>query len=187
MPGAAGVTELDTLPALLKAAAQRDRQAFARLYKLSAPTLYAVALRMLRRRDLADDVLQESYLAIWQRAGQFDVERGQPLSWMIAIVRHRAIDRMRRQTRQPAICADLADVEDLAEAEPTGGDAQGTVARLALQRCLGRLKAGQQRAIRLAYCFGLTHEELARHLDVPLGTVKTWVRRGLLQLKECLN
>lgn len=181
------VSDVDTLADLLCAAGRGDRRAFARLYKLSSPVLYAVALRMLRRREAAEEVLQESYVAIWRKADQFQPDRGQPMSWMITVVRHRAIDRLRKHGREPDA---RANIDDLADVLPSG-DGQPVDAALAaasaLHECMGRLKVTQQQAIYLAYYHGLTHEELAVRLNAPLGTVKSAVRRGLLQLKECLE
>ena len=181
------VSELETLADLLFAAGQGDRRAFARLYKLSAPTLFAVAMRLLRRRELAEEVVQEAYVAIWRKAGQYQLGRGQPMAWMVAVVRNRAIDRLRSQTREPDVAANLDDMADFLPGETRGAADPTTAVGASLRECLGRLKVSQQRAILLAYYHGLTHEELATRLEAPLGTVKSTVRRGLLQLKECLD
>lgn len=181
------VSELETLADLLFAAGQGDRSAFARLYKLSAPTLFAVAMRLLRQRELAEEVVQEAYVAIWRKAGQYQLGRGQPMAWMVAVVRNRAIDRLRSQTREPDVAANLDDMAEFLPGENRGAADPTTAVGASLRECLGRLKESQQRAILLAYYHGLTHEELAVRLDTPLGTVKSTVRRGLLQLKECLD
>ena len=181
------VSELETLADLLLAVGQSDRRAFARLYKLSAPTLFAIAVRLLRRRELAEEVMQEAYVAIWRKAGQYQLGRGQPMAWMIAIVRNRAIDRLRRQAREPNVAANLDDLTEFLPNENRGAADPTSAVGASLRECLDRLKESQQRAILLAYYHGLTHEELAKRLDAPLGTVKSTVRRGLLRLKECLE
>ncbi len=183
MATAVGVAELDTLNELLTACAEGDRSAFARLYKLSAPMMFAIALRTLRQRDLAEEVLQDAFIAIWNKAAQFDPDRGQAMAWMITIVRRKAIDTLRAKGRQPKVTATL---EDLAEVLPDPAASKPSFAG-AMEQCQERLKVQQQQAIRMAYYYGLTHEELAVQLKSPLGTTKSWVRRGLLQMKECLD
>jgi len=181
----AGESLGDQLAELLSATAAGDRAAFARLYQETSDRLFAVALRILRRRDLAEDVLQDAYLAIWKKAGQYQAGRGRPLAWMATIVRYRAIDRLRASGR--AAEAQPSAVEDL-EAEGDCADWQEPQAlAIGLSRCLERLQPKQRDAILLAFYHGFTHEELAVRLDVPLGTVKSWVRRGLMQLKDCLD
>jgi len=109
------------------------------------------------------------------------------MAWMVAVVRNRAIDRLRSQTREPDVAANLDDMADFLPGETRGAADPTTAVGASLRECLGRLKVSQQRAILLAYYHGLTHEELATRLEAPLGTVKSTVRRGLLQLKECLD
>jgi len=183
MATAVDVAELDTLNSLLIASAEGDRSAFARMYKLSSPMMFAIALRTLRQREMAEEVLQDAFITIWNKAAQFDPDRGQAMAWMITIVRRKAIDTLRAKGRQPNVTANL---EELAEILPDPTATKPSFAS-ALEQCLGRLKEQQQQAIRLAYYYGLTHEELADHLKSPLGTAKSWVRRGLLQMKECLD
>lgn len=181
------VAELETLADLLFATGQGDRRAFARLYTLSAPTLFAVAMRLLRQRELAEEVAQEAYVSIWRKAGQYKLGRGQPMAWMVAVVRNQAIDRLRKQNREPDVAANIDDLAEFLPGEDRGPAAPTSALGASLRECLGRLKVTQQKAILLAYYHGLTHEELAKRLDAPLGTVKSTVRRGLLQLKECLD
>lgn len=168
------------------ATAGGDRAAFARLYQETSGQLFAVALKVARRRDLAEDILQDAYCAIWQKAGQYQEDRGRAMAWLVMIVRYRAIDRLRSQQRRAEDSAseDLAEIDlpDDWVAHPVGAETA-----LDVRSCLGHLQDNQRRAILLAFYYGLTHEEVAAHLDVPLGTVKSWVRRGLLQLKECLD
>ena len=169
---------------LLARSAQGDRAAFQRLYQASAAKLHGVALRILRRGDWAEEVLQECYVSIWTRAGDYRAGLSAPMTWMTSIVRNRCLDWLRRPAPEVAV-ETLEELESgspgpLAELE-RAKDAQ------ALARCLGGLDARQRQAIALAFYDGLSHAELASHLRQPLGTVKTWVRRGLLRLKSCLE
>lgn len=177
----------DSLSALLTACARRDREAFARLYRATSAKLYGVAVRILRREDWAEEVLQECYVSVWTHAPDYRPALAAPMTWMTSIVRNRCLDRLRRARPE------VAD-EDGAIAAAAESDTPGPLAALeqakeasALLRCLGTLDARQRQAIALAYYDGLSHSELARHLREPLGTVKTWVRRGLLRLKDCLE
>jgi len=172
---------------LLAASARRDRAAFSRLYQATSAKLYGVALRILRREDWAEEVLQECYVSIWTHAPDYRPGLAAPMTWMTSIVRNRCLDWLRRPRLE------LAD-EDGALTEAAESDAPGPLAELermkdaaALNRCLGELEGRQRQAIALAFYDGLSHAELAGHMREPLGTVKTWVRRGLLKLKSCLE
>ena len=175
------------LTGLLSACARRDQAALARLYQLTSAKLFGVALRILKRDDWAEDVLQECYLRIWDHAQDYRAGLAAPMTWMTSIVRNRCLDWLRRPNFE------LADV-DGAIAEATASDGPGPLAQLerssdaaAIARCLKGLEAKQRQAIALAFYDGLSHAELASHLREPLGTVKTWVRRGLMRLKSCLE
>ena len=175
------------LQGLLAACARRDRAAFDRLYQATSAKLFGVALRILRRNDWAEEVLQECYVSIWSHAPEYRAGLAAPMTWMASIVRHRCLDWLRRPNLEVAD----ADGALIAAAE---SDNPGPLAALesardaqALARCLRALEARQRQAIALAFFEGLSHSELAAHLRQPLGTVKTWVRRGLLKLKACLE
>jgi RNA polymerase sigma-70 factor (ECF subfamily) len=175
------------LAGLLEASARRDRQAFGRLYSLTSAKLFGVALRILRREDWAEEVLQECYVSIWTHAPDYRPALAAPMTWMTSIVRNRCLDWLRRPRLE------VPD-EDDAIAGATESDAPGPLAELerakdarAVAHCLKTLEAKQRQAIALAFYDGLSHSELAAHLREPLGTVKTWVRRGLLRLKDCLE
>jgi RNA polymerase sigma-70 factor (ECF subfamily) len=177
----------DPLAALLAATARRDRAAFERLYELTAAKLFGVALRIVRREDWAEDVLQECYVRIWSHAQDYREGLAAPMTWMTSIVRNRCLDWLRR----PSV--EVPD-EDGVLAEAAASDNPGPLDALersgdaeAIARCLKGLEPKQRQAIALAFHEGLTHSELARHLRQPLGTVKTWVRRGLMRLKDCLE
>ena len=175
------------LTGLLHACARRDQGAFARLYELSSPKLFGVALRIVRREDWAEDVLQECYLKIWNHAPQYREGLAAPMTWMTSIVRNRCLDWLRRPRLE------VAD-EDGALTDSAAGADEGPLALLersdeasGVVRCLKGLEPKQRQAIMLAFYDGMSHSELAGHLREPLGTVKTWVRRGLLRLKACLE
>jgi RNA polymerase sigma-70 factor (ECF subfamily) len=149
--------------------------------------LFAVALRILRRRDWAEEVLQESFVSIWRHAEEYSAAKSAVMTWMTSIVRNRALDLLRR----PQIEAS-DDYESIVELEPL--DAPGPLDALEsshdasrVARCLERLEERQRQSIVLAFFNGLTHAELAENLKQPLGTVKTWIRRGLQRLKGCLE
>ncbi len=177
----------DPLIDLLAATARGDRQAFSELYRLTRGRLYAITLALLRQQDTAEDVLQETYLAIWRTAGQYQPGRAPALVWMMAIARHRAIELLRQRRRRAAeINAEPLDEEALQIPDSRPSQSVEHLAH-AIQECLRRLSADQSQVIGLAFFHGLSHEELAARLRTPLGTVKSWVRRGLLQLKGCLE
>ena len=176
------------LTGLLAQCALKNQRAFADLYQLTASKLYGVALRILRRQDWAEEVLQECYVSIWNHAGNYAVAKSAPLTWMTSIVRNRCLDWLRRpQTEATGEEYDIA-------VEAWQDDAPGPLEQLAaagdaaaLARCLQQLEAKQRQSIMLAFFHGMSHTELAGHLKQPLGTVKTWVRRGLERLKGCLT
>jgi RNA polymerase sigma-70 factor (ECF subfamily) len=183
------VSDADHLQALAARCALRDHAAFAELYRHTAPKLYAVALRILRRRDWAEDVLQESFVNIWNHFGEYSAQKSAPMTWMTAVVRNRCLDWLRR----PNLEQGRDDYEALASS--LADDPAWTPERLvqdalqarALHACLQTLSDRQRQTIALAYLHGLSHGELAAHLREPLGTVKTWVRRGLEKLRECMD
>jgi RNA polymerase sigma-70 factor (ECF subfamily) len=180
--------DYDPIGELMGRCALRDAQAFAQLYRHTAAKLYAVALRILRREDWAEEVLQESFVNIWNHVGEYSAQKSAPMTWMTAIVRNRALDWLRRP--HPELGSEDYDllVEALADDRPGPEQAlQSERAARALAECLKRLSASQRQSIALAYAHGLSHGELARHLRQPLGTVKTWIRRGLEKLKSCLD
>jgi RNA polymerase sigma-70 factor (ECF subfamily) len=175
------------LTELMAATAQGDRAAFGRLYAAASPQLFAVALRIMKRRDRAEEVLQDAFVSIWRRARDYDAAKGSVLTWMASIVRHRAIDLLRRE--RPSVPLDDAPgQENWASAEPDPYEAAAASAEARRVRdCLQTLEAKQREAIQLAYYEGITQEALAARLAAPLGTIKSWVRRGLLRLKDCLE
>jgi RNA polymerase sigma factor (sigma-70 family) len=173
------------------AAHRRDAEAALRaLYDLAGPRLYGVALRVVGNREWAEDVLQETFLTIWRSAGDFRASLSPPFAWLGLIARSRALDLLRRRASERADIA--ANIDDVAESLP--GDAASPLdasdaseQAWALHECLRKLEARQREVVSLAYFRDLNHSELAQQLRLPLGTVKTWVRRGLDQLRGCMG
>jgi RNA polymerase sigma-70 factor (ECF subfamily) len=182
----------ERLKALLAGCARRDRAAFASLYEATSAKLFGVAVRMLRREDWAEEVLQDCYVSIWNNAGGYSASLSAPMTWMTSIVRNRCLDWLRRPSIEVVLQGEDEDGED--PLERMASDEPGPLEQLssaadarALSDCMGRLDAKMRQAIALAFYDGLTHTELAAHMRQPLGTVKTWVRRGLERLKGCLE
>lgn len=174
------------LVALLLASAEGDEAGFSELYRRTSAKLFGVVLRICADRGIAEDVLVDVYLTIWRRAGAFDPGRASPITWMATIARNRAIDAMRRQPRTVPVDIDAA--HDLADDTPPADTALIEAeddARLHL--CVDRLEEPQAGAIRAAFFHGLTYAQLAAAMAVPLGTMKSWIRRSLARLKECLH
>jgi RNA polymerase sigma-70 factor (ECF subfamily) len=164
---------------LLRATALGDQIAFAELYRLTSGKLFAIASRMLRNADTASEALQEAYVRIWALSGQYDPEKGQPIHWMSGIVRHICIDMLRSSTSRLPTSPDLDEIEGLVPPHD--------IVAVDIDRCLQRLDAMQSKAILMAFYLGLSHAELAKTFAVPLGTMKSTIRRGLAKLKECLD
>lgn len=178
---------------LLHACAQGRQAAFQELYQAVSPQLYAVLLRILKRKDLAEEALQDALLSVWRNAGSYAADKGAPMTWMVSICRYRALDMLRRERREVSL--DLGGDEEADEGEglSEAGDAAAETGLISkaeerkLDDCMQRLNDGQRSSIRLAYVDGCTHEEIAVKVGSPVGTVKSWVRRGLEALKRCLE
>jgi RNA polymerase sigma-70 factor, ECF subfamily len=171
---------------LLAAVAKGDEAAFERLYAATRAKLYGVALRILRRSDLADEVMQDAYLKIWRGAGGFDPRLASPITWMVAIARNRAIDLARRRTdssleEEPAAMDAVADTPDPLARREVSDDLRR------LLNCLGGLDDERRQMVLLAYYNGWSREQLAAKFDKPVNTVKTWLRRSLVEVRECLG
>jgi RNA polymerase sigma factor (sigma-70 family) len=176
------------LAELLARTALSDQQAFAELYRQTSSHLYAVALRILRESGAAEEVLQESYVNIWHHAGSYVAAKSQPLTWLTSIVRNRCLDQLRRREVDTVTIDDEEPGMTLADDRPSPMELLLSSAdALAVRGCVEGLEAAQKQAIALAFYQGLSHSELALHLRQPLGTVKSWVRRGLERLKACLD
>lgn len=178
----------DQLSDLLSRCALRDQKAFADLYRQSSAKLFAVAVRITRRRDWAEEVLQESFVSIWNHATGYNPVKSAPMTWMTTIVRNRALDLLRRP-REVEIGDEHEELINAIPDETPGPDlllGQSADAG-AIAECLAQLSDEQQKSITLAFFSGLSHGELAQQMQKPLGTVKTWIRRGLDRLKTCLD
>jgi RNA polymerase sigma-70 factor, ECF subfamily len=186
------------LQALLARVALGDRVAFSTLYQDTRGHLFAVILRINPDRAQAEDVLQEVFVNLWRAAQSFDVQRSQPLTWLTSVARNRAIDSLRRQKTEVATVSTVEGGDDGGDAVDrldtlASGDA-GPLELLAragqaqaIEHCLAQLSAEQQQSLALTFYQGLSHAEAALHLAQPLGTVKSWVRRALGALKDCLG
>jgi len=164
-----------------------DRAALQTVYRLTAAKLFGVVLRILGERGEAEDVVQDVYLTVWRKAGDFDSERGSPMTWLIAIARNRAIDRLRAtRTSRHMDPIDSADsIADPADAADRVLEKNEDNARL--YGCLDGLALHERKALRGAFFDGNTYDDLAVRMSVPLGTMKSWVRRALIKLKSCLE
>ncbi len=175
------------LVAALARVAGGDRAALQIVYRDTSAKLFGVCLRILNDRSEAEDVLQEVYLTVWRKAASFDPARASPITWLVAIARNRSIDRLRATAggrRMDPIDA-AGEVQDPAPAAVELVEAAQQSSRLSL--CLEQLESRQSIAIRAAFLDGNTYEELADRMKVPLGTMKSWIRRGLLKLRDCLE
>lgn len=184
----------DYLSQLLIRIAQQDARAFEQLYQATSSHLFGAALRILNHQERAEEVLQEAFVNIWKQAGSYSAALAAPMTWMTSVVRNKALDYLRQAKR--------ADTSTVHSGNEEGEDLLDQIADqrpdplallmqasegLQLRQCLETLEAAQRQSLALAYYDGLSHAELAAHLQAPLGTVKAWVRRGLEKLKKCME
>lgn len=171
----------------LLATAAGDRRAFESLYERTASKLFGVCLRILGERGEAEEVLQDAYLAIWRKAGLYDGERASPITWLAMIARNKAIDRLRGGRLDRAALPIDFGTEFVDDGVGTAALAENESEGRRLHDCMDELSGEQRGAIRIAFFEGCTYEELAARSDTPLGTIKSWIRRGLIKLKDCLQ
>jgi len=181
----------EQLMALIDRIAQREEAALKALYDLCARKLYGLSLRVVGTAELAEDVLQESFLQVWRNAGDYRATLSPPMAWLGLIVRSRSLDCLRRRAAERT---HLTQELDETLADTLEGDAPNPMdtnlasqQAWALHQCLGQLENKQREVISLAYLRDLSHGELAERLALPLGTVKTWIRRGLDKLRDCMK
>ena len=179
------------LAALLARVALADQRAFEELYRQTGAHLYAVAVRIVRDKAIAEEILQEAYVNVWHHAGGYDAAKSQPMTWLTSIVRNRALDSLRRREID-TVMVDERDDDSPAPEFPADGPTPVEMLLAAadarsVRDCVDTLDGGTKQAIALAFFHGLSHGELAAHLREPLGTVKSWVRRGLEKLRRCLD
>lgn len=182
------VKQQDPYADLLMQCAQGNQTAFSKLYSESSGQLLAVSSRVLRSRELGEDALQDAYIKIWNKASSFDSSKASGMTWMTTIVRNRCLDILRAQKVRPQ----ETDIEyeglDFTDEALGPDDKSGlNIMTRRVLKCMDGLQENQKKAILMAYYYGMTHEEIAAKLDSPLGTVKAWVRRGVVRLKECLE
>ncbi len=193
-PAGGGAPHGDLLADLIAASAGGDQHAFQRLYKATSGVLFGMALRILKRRDWAEEVLQESFISAWRHAARYDRNKGAAMTWLIRIVRNQALDWIHPSRpdgfeRKKAQVADFDLTDAAAHDHHTSDCAElAQYARHAerINACLASLDGRERQSLVLVFFHGLSHGDLARHLRQPLGTVKAWVRRGLVRLGSCM-
>jgi RNA polymerase sigma-70 factor, ECF subfamily len=186
------MTAADDLNALMARVALHDRTAFERVYRATSAHLLGVAFRILNSRERAEEVLQEAFVNVWHGARGYNSNVATPMTWLINIVRNKAIDTLRSGAGERRSTGALDDEEHALE---VGADAalepqqmlDASLIRAHIDACMAALSAQQRQALSLAYYKGLVHSEIAEQMGAPLGTAKAWVRRGLDKLKECLG
>ncbi|AWA39316.1 sigma-70 family RNA polymerase sigma factor [Pseudomonas sp. 22105] len=179
------IADTDQLKHLLAQCSLGDRRAFEALYRSVSPRLHGVALRFMGRPDLAEEVLQESFVRIWNNASRYQSQLSAPMTWMINITRNQAIDQLRKRRERPL--SDL-DAQMLVDDSPSVHEQLNSSRETtSLNRCLDELEGMQRQSITIAYFEGLSCSELAEHLSAPLGSVKSWIRRGMERLRRCLE
>jgi RNA polymerase sigma-70 factor (ECF subfamily) len=171
---------------LISAVAKGDEAAFERLYVETRAKLYGVLLRILGRPALAEEVMQETYLKVWTMAHKFDPTIASPITWMVAMARNRAIDIVRKRG-DVSIEDEPEALEVASEAPPPLARREMTEELKRLLACLGKLDSEKQRIVLLAYYSGWSRDQLAQKLDIPVNTIKTWLRRSLLEIRECMG
>jgi RNA polymerase sigma-70 factor, ECF subfamily len=186
----ATLRDMSNTPALLtenlRLVAAGDRAAFGRVYEATAAKLYGVVLRILKRRDLTDEIVQEVYVKIWQRAGDFDATRASPITWMVTIARNRALDEARKASH--IRLDDAPEALEVPDQSPSAVDLLSRAEdRERLLRCLDGLDPQKREIVKLAYLEGFSRDELSMRFGHPVATIKTWLHRSLKQLKECLS
>ena len=180
--------ESANLKQLISRCALGDQQSFHQLYVLSSSKLNGVAFRIMQNTDLANEVLQEAFIQIWHKAGEYKEHLAEPMTWMSSIVRYRAFDRLKLEKRRiEGQCLDtsIESVESIVdkstEQDPVCGIDQQ------LEGCLQQLEEIQRESILMAYYYGFSRDEISVHFDTPVNTVKSWLRRGLGRLQQCLS
>lgn len=167
----------------LSAAGRGDEKAFAQLYERSSSKLFGVCLRMLHQRNQAEDILQEAFVTIWNRASRFDPDRASAMTWMITVTRNKAIDSLRKRRDTTPI-----EYVDLESNDPSPSiEAECSQQRRLIEQCMDQLQSKHKSAVREAFFSGVTYKQLADRCKVPLGTMKSWIRRSLVQLRTCLE
>lgn len=179
------MTGRDGIEALIAETALGNADAFSTLYDKTSSKLFGVCLSVLGHRGESEEVLQEVFISVWQNAGRYAVTGHSPMTWLITIARNRAIDRLRARKSRPAVSVELPEMPDKAPTPEGVAIARSEAARI--QHCFEQLEQVSAAAVRGAYLEGQSYKELAARFNVPLNTMRTWLRRSLLALRECLN
>jgi len=176
-----------SLEHLLARSALRDQSAFETLYESTSPKLMGLAIQLLKSKDRAEEALQEAFVKIWYNAGHFHAEKGSAMAWMSSIVRYRALDMLRSEKKASIVQSYDIDLDKhLSETLKVDKNEQNKEFEYLLE-CLEELQEQQKKSILMAFYDGHTHQELSARLKVPLGTIKSWIRRGLDKVKRCLD
>jgi len=173
------------LIAALQQTARGDRAAFRLVYEATSLKLYGIVVRILGRRDLADEVLQEVYIRVWQRARDFDATSGSPITWLATIARNLALDEARRKS--PRSLDEFPELLQLPSGDDPAAAHEQSEELKRLAACLDGLEADKKELVLLVYHYGMTREEISSRINRPVATVKTWLRRSLAQLRDCLG
>lgn len=183
--GTDAAADREVLARLLKQSAAGDQDAFAQLYQRCSSKLFGVCLRMLHDRGEAEDALQEVFTTVWRRAARFDASRASAMTWLITLSRNKAIDRLRKR-RETTV--DEAFLDSHADDGPGPTlQAQASEDRVRLDQCMDELEDAHREVVREAFFSGATYLQLAERCSVPLGTMKSWIRRSLIKLRTCLE
>ncbi|CAM3699769.1 sigma-70 family RNA polymerase sigma factor [Rheinheimera salexigens] len=161
-----------------------DTAAFRHLYEATSAKLYSVSYTLLRRTDLAEEALQDTFIKVWHRAADYSVAKGSVMSWLISIVRYRSIDLLRNKANQEL---STDDFDELPTADTLGATIDSLGQTKSLRVCMNELQPTTRQCIQLAFVCGLSHQEVSDHISEALGSVKSWIRRGLDSLKRCLQ
>jgi len=179
-------SEREELNQLLIQTGRNDRKAFAVLYKRTSSKLFGVCLRMLRDRSEADEVLQETYTTVWRRAASFDGAKAGAITWLVALARNKSIDRLRQHREEQLEDPFMLEAMD-GDQDTPAAEAESSQEYRRLEKCLDGLEPQHRNSVREAFFTGATYNELAKRCKVPLGTMKSWIRRSLMQLRTCLD
>ncbi len=183
-PAGVPVTQADVLADLLRRSARGDQQAFAELYDATSSRVFGLAVRVVRDRAQAEEVTQEAYLEVWRTATRFDSDRGSALSWLMTICHRKAVDRVRSAEASTRRDTTFHQQNGTIDHDSTADAAQASMEAKRVRDALQGLTVVQREAIELAYFGGYTHTEVARMLDLPVGTAKTRIRDGLIRLRD---
>ncbi len=178
----------NVLPELLARCKLGDRRAFSVLYQETAGKLNGIAMRILRNPDSASEVLQEAFVQIWRNVGEYRPDMGEPFTWMASIVRYRCYDRARMEGRRIEGAHIQTELSNM-DIRQNNGEDSTLMCEIGqqLEDCLSRLEGSQQQSILMAYYYGLSRDEISNQLQQPVNTVKSWLRRGLVRLQQCLD